>query len=73
MAKKTRREDANQTAFRTLQEATGEAPKTVLPKPSKAAERGKLGGASRAKSLPAEKKSEIARKAAKARWGESNG
>lgn len=78
MAKKTRREDANQTAFRTLQEATGEKPKTPPvepPDPTKnpaAVSLSKLGsskgGKARAKALDPKKRAEIAKKAAEMRW-----
>jgi hypothetical protein len=72
--------DFNQRAFQVFQEAIGEAPKqlepTVTPEPKKnphAVELGKLGskkgGLARARKLTGEKRSEIARKAAKARWG----
>ena len=76
----SKREDANQAAFRTLQEATGERPKTPAvppPEPPKgknpaAVELGRLGGikggkARAAKLSPAKRKA-IAKKAAKARW-----
>ena len=73
------REDVNETAFRTLQEALGERPKTPPPsersdteKNPEAVERGrkggKKGGKARANSLSDERKSEIAKKAAQARW-----
>lgn len=75
----SKREDANQSAFRTLQEATGEKPKTPPvepPDPEKnpaAVELGRLGGLkggkARAAKLTPAKRKEIARKAAKKRWG----
>jgi hypothetical protein len=66
-------EDANEIAFRVTQEATGEAPPE---KPSQknpaAVALGKLGGAkggkARAARLTPGRRSEIARKAAAARW-----
>ena len=70
----TGRLDLNQLAKRIVDEATGDAPPTE-PKPEKnkaAQELGRLGGlkggAARAKKLTAEERSDIAKKAAKARW-----
>lgn len=70
----TGRLDLNQLAKRIVDEATGDAP-PIEPKPEKnkaARELGRLGGlnggAARAKKLTAEERSEIAKKAAKARW-----
>jgi len=66
-------EDVNEIAFRVTQEATGEAP----PEPEReknpaAVALGRLGGLkggkARAGKLSAKRRSEIARKAAKARW-----
>jgi len=73
------RPDVAETAFRTLQEAIGEAPKTKPPsersekeKDPTAKERGskggKKGGPARAESLTAEERSEAAKKAASVRW-----
>lgn len=69
------RPDVAETAFRTLQEATGEALKTIPgqgPKNAAAVERGakggKKGGKARAEKLSAEELSEIGRKGAKNRW-----
>jgi hypothetical protein len=69
------REDANTTAFRTLQEALGEAERTPDPdagKDPKAVAKGRLGGLlgglSRAKLLTPAKRAEIAKKAANSRW-----
>jgi hypothetical protein len=69
------REDANTTAFRTLQEALGEAERTPDPDAGKdpaAMKRGRaggiVGGVARAGKLPASKRKEIAQKAAKKRW-----
>ena len=72
------REDTAETAFRTLQEAIGEQPKTVPgesdEKNPTAAERGRKGGEkggkARAEKLTAEERSEIAKKAARVRWEE---
>lgn len=70
------REDTAETAFRTLQEATGERPKTVPgerpEKNPRAVKRGKKGGKKggrvRAQNLSEEEKSESARNAARQRW-----
>lgn len=74
----SKREDVNQSAFRTLQEATGEKPKTPpmpAPEPKKnpaAVELGRLGGLkggkARAKALTKAQRSEIAKNAAAKRW-----
>lgn len=75
----SKREDANQSAFRTLQEAVDEQPKTdpqakpdLKGKNPAAVELGRLGGLkggkARAKSLAPEKRRSIAQKAARARW-----
>jgi hypothetical protein len=69
--KRPGREDANQSAFRTLQEAIGESEKTVPPGTGKdpaAVALGRKGGAARAKGMSKKKLSENAKKAAKARW-----
>ena len=66
--------DMNQLAKAILDETTGGAPKSLEPpmKNHAAVELGrldgKLGGAVRAKKLTAEKRSEIVKKAATARW-----
>ena len=66
--------DLNQLAKSIVHQATGESlPAEPKPEKNKAAqELGRLGGlkggAARAKKLTAEKRSEIAKKAAKARW-----
>ena len=73
------REDAAETAFRVLQEAIGERPKTPPPgqrteaeKDPEAVKRGKKGGdkggKARAESLTPEQRSAIAKKAADNRW-----
>ena len=75
------REDANETAFRVLQEAVGERSKTVPPgkrsdtdKSPEAVKRGRKGGTkggkARAESLSDRRKSEIASQAAIRRWQE---
>ena len=73
MPKRSRR-DANQAAFDVVAKATGTAPKKAR-KPRKnphAVALGKLGGlkggAARAAALSPRKRSQIAAKAAKARW-----
>lgn len=76
MPKRSKREDANQTAHRTLLEAIGERPKTPrVPKPNPAkdpVELGRLGGLkggqARAKKLSAKRRVEIAKDAARKRW-----
>jgi hypothetical protein len=74
--KRTGREDANQLAYRTLQEAIGEAPKTEPPGAGKLAAAvelgrrgGLVGGKARAKALSPAKRKQIAQRAAAARWG----
>ena len=70
------REDLNQLAFRIVQEATGQRPKTPDPdagKDPEAVARGLKGGAeggiARAANLSPKKRTAIAKKAAAARWG----
>ncbi|MBL8999989.1 MAG: hypothetical protein JNK25_02495 [Phycisphaerae bacterium] len=75
----SKREDANQTAHRTLMEAIGERPKTpVVPEPDPkknpaAVALGRLGGLkggkARAASMSPAKRKAIAEKAAAKRWG----
>ena len=77
------RPDAAEIAFRVMQEATGEAPKTLPPSERKAEEknpvavkRGKTGGKkgarkggnARAEKLSAEQRSDIASLASAVRW-----
>lgn len=73
------REDTAETAFRNLQEAIGEQPKTLPRKvPARknvaAVKRGrkggKKGGKARAKALSARQRSMIGKQAARKRWGE---
>lgn len=78
---KPKERDANLTAFRVVQEATQDEPEDVAePPPEKnpaavALGRlgGKKGGKARADSLSPEKRREIARKAAQARWEKEKG
>lgn len=70
--KSTTRRDFTQIAFGIVQQATGEVEPT-LPLTGKKADSskgGKIGGKARAEKLTAEQRSEIAKKAAKARWKE---
>ena len=67
--------DVAQNAFRVLQEATGQKPKTPHPDDGKdpaAIKRGRkggeVGGAARAAKLPKSRRKAIAKKAARARW-----
>ncbi len=73
------REDVAERAYRTLQEAIGERPKTVPPsertedqKNPEAMKRGrqggKKGGKARADKLPPERRAQIARSGANSRW-----
>ena len=67
------RPDVAETAFRVMQEAIGEAPKTLPPsereeKTPEATKRGSKGGAARAKKLTPSEREEIAQVAALARW-----
>lgn len=75
------RPDVAETAFRTLQEAIGEAPKTKPPSERSEAEKdpeaqargakgGKKGGPARADTLSPDELAESARRAARARWVE---
>jgi len=72
MSKKQGPKDANETAFRILQEATGEVPKEDDGKDPAAVALGRKGGLkggkARAASLTPEQRSEIAKKAAQKRW-----
>jgi hypothetical protein len=68
--------DINQVAFSIVQQATGQAPKEKPPEKNPAAVTlgrlgGLKGGAARAKALTADKRKEIAQKAAAKRWGKS--
>jgi hypothetical protein len=74
---KTRPRDPNQLAHQVFLESIGEAPKTeppaIKPKNPAAVALGRLGGlkggAARAAALSPKKRSQIAAKAAKSRWG----
>jgi len=66
-------EDVNETAFRVMREATGEGPQEEPSGKNPAAVAlgrlgGKKGGKARAEKLSAMRRSEIARRAAIARW-----
>jgi len=65
-------EDVNEAAFRVAQEAVGEGPHVVSQKNPAAVELGRLGGLkggkARAEKLTAAKRSDIAKRAAIARW-----
>ena len=74
------RPDIAETAFRVMQEATGEAPKTLPPSErteknpegvKRGREGGKKGGRARALKLSPEERAEAARLAAQARWKKS--
>ena len=74
MAKKKESTDINELAFGIVDDLTSDEPPKEEPAKNPAAvERGrkggKIGGKARADSLSADKKKEIAKKAAKARWG----
>lgn len=81
MPKKSKlRPDVAETAFRVMQEATGEAPKTLPPNERKeknpdAVKRGrkggKKGGVARARNLSSDERAETARLAAQSRWKKS--
>lgn len=65
------RPDANETAYRVMLEATGQAPKTdpaTKGKNQDAVKRGAEGGKARATTLSATARSKAAKKAAKKRW-----
>jgi len=72
-SKRPPREDAIQAARRVVDEALGEREKTIPPEKNQAAVAlgrlgGQKGGPARAAKLSAKKRSEIAKKAAAARW-----
>ncbi len=74
------RPDVNEVAHRVMQEATGEAPRTLPPserqgdqKNPEAAARGKKGGKARAKKLTPSQREEISQVAALARWKKKEG
>ena len=63
--------DMNQLAKRIVDLATGEADETPTPREKRARKAGKVGGPARAATLTPERRSEIARLAAEARWKKS--
>ncbi len=70
--------DTNELAFDIVQDLTSEEPREVEPEKNPAAvKRGRLGGLKggrgRASKISAEKRSQIARKAAQARWADTEG
>jgi hypothetical protein len=70
------RPDLNQIAFRIVQEATGQKPRTPDPDAGKnpaAVELGRRGGLARKKSMTKKARAASAKKAAAARWGEAKG
>jgi hypothetical protein len=71
-----KRKDVNEIAFETLQQAIGLMPKGRADRKVEAAELGRKGGlkggAARANSLSKDKRAEIAKKAAAARWGKKS-
>jgi len=62
--------DPNQLAYQVMLESTGQAPRTEPPAPKDlaAVALGRKGGTARAANIPARKGTQIAAKAAKARW-----
>ena len=63
------KKDINETAFDVVRRATGEVPEPVESAKANAGRKGgQKGGASRAKTLTPEQRSEMARNAAAARW-----
>lgn len=71
-SKSNPRRDFTQVAFNVVQQATGEIkPEPELTgKKADSSKGGKAGGKARAEKLTPEERSEIAKKAAKARWKE---
>jgi len=61
--------DINVRAFRTVQEALRESSPQERAKKAASRKGGLVGGPSRARSISAERRAEIARKANAARWG----
>ena len=71
--KKKRPRDTNQLAKSVVDDATSEEPEPEeSPKAAAGRKGGLKGGKSRAEALSAEERSEIARKAAAARWSKGN-
>jgi len=80
MPKRSSRKDLNQNAFSVVQAVTGAEPEFKVQPPEKnpaAVALGRLGGLkggkARAASLSKKARSEIAKKAAKARWAKEGG
>jgi len=78
---KHRTHDVNETAFRTIQIATGQIPNDAAPEPPRqknpaAVALGKLGaskgGKARAEALSAKRRKEIAKRAAQVRWSKKS-
>lgn len=67
---KNRPRDPNQLAYQIMLESTGQVPKTQPPaaKDPAAVALGRKGGVARAAAMPAKVRTQIAAKAAKARW-----
>ena len=67
------KKDFTQTAFAVFQQATGEAPKTPAKttRQANSAKGGKKGGVTRMADLTDSERSELAKKAAKVRWGKT--
>lgn len=63
--------DLNVRAFRTVRAALDDHPTEEEPKKTAARKGGLIGGPSRARSISAERRQEIARAASKARWHKS--
>jgi hypothetical protein len=77
MKKKGKKQDINELAFNIVQKATGEIPKEEpTDKNPAAVALGRLGGLkggkARAEKLTKKRRSEIARKAAEARWSKKS-
>lgn len=63
------KKDFTQIAFDVVQQATGEAPKPVVtPRQANSRKGGLKGGAARMGTLSTKERSELAKKAAAARW-----
>ena len=73
MTTKSKRRDFTQVAFAVAQIATGEAEdqKKLTGRKANSSKGGKKGGKSRMEALTDEQRSELARQAAKVRWGDA--
>jgi hypothetical protein len=60
--------DLNVRAFRTVQEALSEHPTEISKKTASSRKGGLIGGPARAKTISAERRIEIAKKASAVRW-----